>query len=71
MAQAISSRTIVSRVIRPGDPPGTTAETEISTPEERMNTVWELTRLCLAWRTEPPGESRLQRSVVRIQRQRR
>ena len=71
MAQALSARTIVSRVIRPGVPRGTSAEADTTTPGERMEAVWELTRLCLAWRMGPSGEPRLQRSAVRIQRQRR
>jgi len=58
-----------SRVIRPGDPQPEARDWEGSTPEARMNAVWELTLQCLAWRG--PGEPRLQRSVVRIQRSRR
>ena len=42
-----------------------------STPEERIEAVWELTRICLAWQTSGNGEPRLQRSVSRIQRPQR
>lgn len=68
MAQSGRILPIVTRVIRAGDTPRMTSETDTTTPEERMEAVWELTRLCLAWRTEPFGEPRLQRSVIRVQR---
>lgn len=64
-------RTMLTRVIRAGDQAPGAWQADNSTPEARMEAVWELTLLCLAWRTEPPGEPRLQRSVVRIQRSRR
>lgn len=38
------------------------------TAEERMNAVWELTLLCLAWQPNHDDEPRLQRSISRIQR---
>lgn len=38
------------------------------TPAERIEAVWTLTRLCLAWNVDPNHEPRLQRSVSRIQR---
>ena len=39
-----------------------------TTPEERIEAVWELTQLCLAWEQAKAGEPRLQRSVSRVQR---
>lgn len=64
-------KNITSRVIRPGAPLPEESEEEITTPEERINAVWELTLLCLAWQGDEADEPRLQRSVSRIQRPRR
>lgn len=61
----------VTRVIRHGEPEGEIRLWENTTPEERMNAVWELTLQCMAWQPGAAGEPRLQRSVVRIQRARR
>ena len=61
-------KNITSRVIRPGEPLPEGHEWENSTAEERINAVWELTLLCLAWQRDQADEPRLQRSVSRIQR---
>ena len=60
--------TMTARVIRAGDPPQDDHDWNMTTPEERINAVWELTLLCLAWQGEQTVEPRLQRSVSRIQR---
>jgi hypothetical protein len=39
-----------------------------SSPEERIEGVWTLTRLCLAWNNRLTDEPRLQRNITRIQR---
>jgi hypothetical protein len=62
----LAQRFTVSRGIRPGDPQAEAPAWLDSTPESRMDAVWELTLQCLAWRGA--FEPRLQRSVVRIQR---
>ena len=59
---------MTARVIRPGDPPSDDADWEAATPEERINAVWDLTLLCLAWQGDQISEPRLQRSVSRVQR---
>jgi hypothetical protein len=61
-------KNVTSRVIRKDDPLPEEPEQENSTPEERINAVWELTLLCLAWQRDLLSEPRLQRSVSRIQR---
>jgi hypothetical protein len=71
MEPTSSRKNITSRVIRKGDPLSEEEEWESTTPEERINAVWELTLLCLAWQRDQAGEPRLQRSVSRIQRPRR
>ena len=68
MEASHSRNYITARVIRPGDPPRDDADWETATPEERINAVWDLTLLCLAWQGDQTGEPRLQRSVSRVQR---
>ena len=61
-------KNITSRIIRPGDWMPEDDYWDKFTPEERMNAVWELTLLCLAWQPNQADEPRLQRSISRIQR---
>lgn len=61
-------KVITARVIRPGDPVNEEIGWETATPEARINAVWELTMLCLAWNGDKEGEPRLQRSISRVQR---
>lgn len=62
---------VTGRVVRKGDPLPEDQDWEGSTPEERINAVWDLTLICLAWNVDHPVEPRLQRSLSRIQRPRR
>lgn len=64
----MSQEAITSRVIRPGQRAVVEEEWRDSTPAERIEAVWTLTKLCLAWTTDDPDEPRLQRSVSRVQR---
>src|SRR5262245_37004699 len=64
-------RVVTSHITRPGQSAPTERGWEGSTPEERINAVWDLTLLCLAWNGDPASEPRLQRSVSRVQRPRR
>jgi len=64
-------QTVITRVMHAGGPAPKGWQEASLTPEARMEAAWELTLLCMAWGTEPQGEPRLQRSVVRIQRSRR
>jgi hypothetical protein len=59
---------MTSRIIRPGDPVPDEQYWDTATPEERMNAVWDLTLLCLAWQPNRGHEPRLQGSISRIQR---
>lgn len=72
MELPLHRKNITSRVVRPGEPllPEEQGWAN-TTPEERINAVWELTLLCLAWQKGQTGEPRLQRSISRIQRPRR
>lgn len=54
-------------VVRPGEMAVEEAP-HLATPSERIEAVWELTRLCMAWTEDASGEPRLQRSVSRVQR---
>lgn len=59
---------VTLRVLRPGEPEPPDTDWLAMTMEERIDAVWELTRLCMQWNAGEEGEPRLQRSVVRIQR---
>ena len=59
---------ITVRVIRPGDPLPDDRDWASATPEERIEAVWELTRICIAWQGDQTVEPRLQRSISRVQR---
>ena len=59
------------RVIRDGRSGARDDEWIGTSPEERIEAVWTLTKLCLAWNESPAREPRLQRTVTRLQRARR
>src|SRR3974377_1774149 len=65
MSSAPRTRNLTVRIFRKGEAPPPQADWEGTTAEERINAVWELTRLCLAW--SGSDEPRLQRSVCRVQ----
>ena len=58
------------KVIRNGQVPRDNAWKD-STPEERIEAVWTLTKLCLAWNNQSTDEPRLQRTITRVQRNKR
>jgi hypothetical protein len=59
------------RVIRDGRPEPADDEWIMASPEERIEAVWTLTELCLAWNEHSTREPRLQRTVTRLQRAQR
>src|SRR5437868_4876995 len=69
----ISSRSesMTVRVIRDGQPEPIDKDWMIVSPEERIEAVWMLTKLCLAWHEHSPREPTLQRTVTRLQRRKR
>ena len=69
MSSKDRGKRITSQVIRPGLEATRDGDWEGSTAEERIEAVWGLTLLCLAW-GGIEGEPRLQRSISRIQRPR-
>jgi len=56
------------RVIRDGLPEPPDNDWSMASPEERIEAVWTLTELCMAWNKPSASESRLQRTVTRLQR---
>ena len=62
------SEQITVRVIRDGLPEPPDDDWSMATPEERIEAVWMLTELCLAWNKSSSSEPRLQRTVTRLQR---
>jgi hypothetical protein len=59
------------RVIRDGLPEPQDNDWLMVSPEERIEAVWMLTKLCLAWNNPSEIEPRLQRTVTRLQRGKR
>ena len=64
-----SERQITARVIRNGHTEPVDNDWRNSTPDERIEAVWTLTKLCLAWNNQS-DEPRLQRTITRVQRER-
>ena len=62
---------MTARVIRDGSPEPPTNDWLSATAEERIEAVWMLTELCLAWNNPSTSEPRLQRTVTRLQRAQR
>jgi len=62
---------ITVRVIRDGSPEPPDNDWTNASPEERIEAVWTLTELCLAWNKSSESEPRLQRTVTRVQRAQR
>jgi hypothetical protein len=59
---------ITVRVIRDGAPEPRDDDWAMASPEERMEAVWMLTELCLAWQKSSASVPRLQRTITRLQR---
>jgi hypothetical protein len=68
MTEAPRKRVVTVRAIRGTDPGEAPDEWASATPEERMEAVWDLTRLCMQWGSQGEDAPRLQRSVARVQR---
>ncbi len=62
---------ITVRVIRDGLPEPPDNDWSAASPEERIEAVWTLTELCLAWNNPSSSEPRLQRAITRVQRAQR
>jgi hypothetical protein len=63
-------KSISVRLIRGGEEPMDEAWKE-STPAERIEAVWTLTKICMAWAGYQTDEPRLQRTITRLQRRER
>ena len=59
------------RVIRGGAPEPQDDDWSMASPEERIEAVWMLTELCLAWNKPSTSVPRLQRTITRLQRAQR
>jgi hypothetical protein len=71
MSESLQRDKITVRVIRGGLPEAPESDWTTTSPEERIEAVWTLTELCLAWNQQWTHEPRLQRTVTRLQRARR
>ncbi len=68
MLELSPNKEMSSRIIREGQTEPFDNEWNESSPEERIEAVWTLTKLCLAWNNRLTDEPRLQRNITRIQR---
>jgi len=71
MSEDSRSEQIKVRVIRDGLPEPPDNDWSMASPEERIEAVWMLTELCLAWNKPSASVPRLQRTVTRLQRAKR
>ena len=71
MFDASRSEQIRVKVFRDGQPEPPDTDWTMTTPEERIEAVWTLTELCMAWNEHSAREPRLQRTVTRLQRAQR
>lgn len=71
METASRRKDYTTRIIRDGDSLTQDSHWDKATPEQRIEAVWSLTLLCLAWQSKQADEPRLQRSISRIQRPQR
>jgi hypothetical protein len=71
MSEDSRKEQISVRVIRNGAPEPADDDWSMATPEERIEAVWTLTQLCMAWNQPSTSEPRLQRTITRVQRARR
>jgi hypothetical protein len=71
MSEDSQPEQITVRVIRGGLPEPPDNDWSMATAEERIEAVWMLTELCMAWNKTSTSVPRLQRTVTRVQRARR
>jgi hypothetical protein len=71
MAEDLRREQITVRVIRNGLPEPPDKDWSKFSPEERIEAVWMLTELCLAWNNPSTDIPEFQRTVTRVQRARR
>ena len=64
----MAPRVVTSIVLRNRNDSPPEEDWRDSSVEERIDAVWTLTKLCLAWNSAEFDEPRLQRSVSRVQR---
>ncbi len=72
MSSPDTSRTVTTRVIRLHEDHGTfdREQDAATTPQQRMEALWDLTLEYLAWTQPNVGEPRLSRSVFRFEHRR-
>jgi hypothetical protein len=71
MSENSRDEEITVRVIRDGLSEPQDNDWSMASPEERIEAVWTLTKLCLAWNDSSVSEPRLQRTITRLQRAQR
>lgn len=71
MNQDARQAQITARVVRHGAPEPPDDDWTSASPEERIEAVWTLTRLCWHWNQPSDSEPTFHRTVTRVQRAQR
>lgn len=71
MSNSSQDREMSAKVVRGGQDEAAENEWMDASPEQRIEAVWTLTKICLEWNGNSSLEPRLQRTVTRLQRAQR
>ena len=66
MSDDSQDKEIPVRLIRNGSPEPPDRDWSMATPEERIEAVWTLTKLCWGWNNPSEDEPRMQKHVTRV-----
>ena len=66
MSEDSKDKKITVRVIRNGLPEPPDMDWSIATPEERVEAVWTLTKLCWAWNNPSMDEPKMRNDITRV-----
>ena len=70
MSEDFHQKKVTGRLIRSDESEPRGNQWLAYSPAERIEAVWMLTKLCLAWSHQLQDEPRLQRTITHIQRKR-
>jgi len=71
MPEDSQDKEITVRVIRNGLPELPDTDWRMATPEERVEAVWTLTKLCWAWNNPSEDEPTMRKDITRVIRGKR
>lgn len=71
MSEDSQAKEITVRVLRDGLPEPPDMDWSLATPEERIEAVWILTKLCWSWNNPSDDEPQMQKHITRVIRGKR